>query len=59
MSQHDFDHQKKKLKYPTNLCFIVRASDGKKLGFSVYPIIKVQCEHLELKKWLVIVNKKH
>lgn len=47
MSQHDFDHQKKKLKYFPNLCFIARASDGKKLVFSVYLIIKVQCEHLE------------
>ena len=55
MSQHDFDHQKKKLKYS----FIARASDGKKLVFSVYLIIKVQCEHLEFRKWLVIVNKKH
>lgn len=59
MSQHDFDHQKKKLKYFPNLCFIARASDGKKLVFSVYLIIKVQCEHLEFRKWLVIVNKKH
>lgn len=41
MSQHDFDHQKKKLKYFPNLCFIA------KLVFSVYLIIKVQCEHLE------------
>lgn len=59
MSQHDFDHQKKKLKYFPNLCFIARVSDGKKLVFSVYLIIKVQCEHLEFRKWLVIVNKKH
>ena len=37
MSQHDFDHQKKKLKYFPNLCFIARASDGKKIGFFSLP----------------------